>query len=123
MAQTISACGALSLGAEFLKLLYHCNDRQVVYLADPTWSNHPTVFKGADLEVRRYRYFDKETNRLDLFGMLEDLENAPDASIIVLQACGQNPTRIDPSREQWMQIERVMRKRGILLSLTLYRKG
>lgn len=33
--------------------------------------------------------------------MLEDIENAPDKSIILLHACAHNPTGCDLTHEQW----------------------
>lgn len=36
--------------------------------------------------------------------MLEDLNNAPEGSVILLHACAHNPTGCDPSRQQWISI-------------------
>ena len=68
--------------------------------------NHLAIFKEAGLDVRRYRYYNPKTNGLDYDGMLEDLENAPDGSIILLHACAHNPTGCDPSHDQWKAISK-----------------
>ena len=64
------------------------------------------IFKEAGLDVRRYRYYNPKTNGLDYDGMLEDIENAPDGSIILLHACAHNPTGCDPSHDQWKAISK-----------------
>ena len=66
--------------------------------------NHVAIFKEAGLDVRRYRYYNAKTNGLDYGGMLEDLDGAPDGSIILLHACAHNPTGCDPTMEQWKAI-------------------
>jgi aspartate/tyrosine/aromatic aminotransferase len=59
---------------------------------------------AAGLTVRKYRYFDKANNGLDLQGMLDDITAAPDGSIILLHACAHNPTGCDPTIDDWKQI-------------------
>lgn len=108
VAQSISGTGALRLGAAFLDRFYPGN--RVVYLPTPTWGNHGPIFRDAKLEARSYRYFDKDTNGLDLNGMLEDLRAAPPKSIILLHACAHNPTGVDPRIEEWKQIEMVIKE-------------
>mmetsp|Transcript_39527 Transcript_39527/g.35313 ORF Transcript_39527/g.35313 Transcript_39527/m.35313 type:complete len:242 (+) Transcript_39527:232-957(+) len=44
--------------------------------------------------------------------MLDDLEKAPEQSIIVLHACAHNPTGVDPTEEQWKGIMEVCKKRN-----------
>ena len=55
------------------------------------------IFKNLGMDVRTYRYFDKETKGLDFAGMIEDLENAPDGACILLHTCAHNPTGVDPT--------------------------
>lgn len=40
--------------------------------------------------------------------MLDDLEKAPDASVVLLHVCAHNPTGCDPTREQWISIANVI---------------
>lgn len=54
--------------------------------------------------MRRYRWFDKKSRRLDLRGLLRDLHRAPDGSIVLLHACAHNPTGCDPTIDEWKQI-------------------
>lgn len=45
-----------------------------IYIPNPTWGNHVSVFDKAGLEVRRYRYYDANTLGLDFEGM-DDLND------------------------------------------------
>ena len=42
-------------------------------------------------------------------GLLTDLGEAPEGSIIMLSTCAHNPTGVDPTLEQWKDIAQVMR--------------
>lgn len=42
------------------------------------------IFGDERVEWARYRYFDPETVGLDFKGMVEDLEAAPDGSVVLL---------------------------------------
>ena len=46
--------------------------------------------------------------------MIEDLNNAAERSVVMLQACCHNPTGIDPTREQWKQIAEVIERKRLL---------
>uniref|UniRef100_A0A9J2PBA3 Aspartate aminotransferase n=1 Tax=Ascaris lumbricoides TaxID=6252 RepID=A0A9J2PBA3_ASCLU len=123
--QSVSGTGALRTGSEFLACFavfdsdgsrvvakWH-NGPKVVYQPKPTWGNHVPVFKFAGIEVKTYRYYDGKTCGFDEAGMLEDISNIPEKSIILLHACAHNPTGVDPRPEQWKKIEEVVRKRKL----------
>jgi len=83
-----------------------------IYVSNPTWGNHNSVFQKSGLEPKSYRYLNSKTLGLDYEGMIADLKAAPDRSIICLHACAHNPTGIDPTEEQWKGIAEVMRQKG-----------
>jgi len=63
--------------------------------------NHGMIFKNSGFEeVRKYRYWHKESRGLDIDGMLEDLKAAPEGAVVILHACAHNPTGIDPTHDQ-----------------------
>lgn len=71
IAQSISGTGALRIGAEFLNAWFpHAKN---VIVPNPTWGNHIPIMKNAGLSLEKYTYFDKQTNGLNIDGMLEDL--------------------------------------------------
>jgi aspartate aminotransferase, cytoplasmic len=65
-------------------------------------------------EPRTYRYWKPETRGLDFEGMIEDLTNAPENSVIILHACAHNPTGVDPTSDQWKKIADVIEVEQIL---------
>ena len=66
----LSGTGACRLGGEFLAQFW---PNHPIYLPDPTWGNHINIFTKCGLAVRRYRYFDRRRQILDLRGLLRDL--------------------------------------------------
>ncbi|KAG8908262.1 aspartate transaminase aat1 [Tulasnella sp. 417] len=103
--QSISGTGALRIGGAFLAR--HYPHSKTIYLPVPSWGNHTPIFRDSGLEVKGYRYFDKKTVGLDFEGLIEDLKNAPEKSIVLLHACAHNPTGVDPTPEQWKKISDV----------------
>ncbi|KAL5558816.1 hypothetical protein UlMin_035027 [Ulmus minor] len=110
--QCLSGCGSLRVGAEFLAIHYH--QQKTVYIPEPTYSNHPNFFSSVGQVVKTYRYYDPATRGLDFQGLLEDLSSVPSGGIVLLQACGHNPTGVDPTIEQWDQIRQLIRSKGLL---------
>ena len=109
--QSLSGTGALRVGAEFLQT--HFTGTKV-YISTPTWGNHFKIFGNAGLTTEKYRYWDGAKRGLDLAGMLEDLGNAPEGSVVVLHVCAHNPTGVDPTKAQWEEILRVVQARKLL---------
>jgi len=107
--QTLSGTGALRLGAEFVKR-YAAG--KSIYISTPTWGTHNSIMDHAGVPIASYRYWDAKNRNLDINGMLEDIENAPDGSIMLLHAAAHNPTGVDPTHEQWDMIKAVCAKKG-----------
>lgn len=100
--QALSGTGSLRIGGDFYSAFVGAGTP--LYCSSPTWGNHVGIMSKAGLDVRRYRYFDKDTKGLDFKGMLEDIQTAPEGSIFLIHACAHNPTGVDPTREQWADI-------------------
>jgi len=109
--QSLSGTGALRNGAEFLKRILGAT---TVYYSDPTWGNHGLIFKNAGFtELRKYRYWDNSAKAIAWEGMVEDLNNAPAKSIIILHACAHNPTGMDLSKEQWAKVADICQEKDL----------
>ena len=54
-AQTPGGTGSLRVAGEFIKKF--CPDSKI-WLSDPTWSNHQSVFQAAGFEIVTYPYYD-----------------------------------------------------------------
>ncbi|GAX81276.1 hypothetical protein CEUSTIGMA_g8708.t1 [Chlamydomonas eustigma] len=109
--QALSGTGSLRVGAEFLAAHY---SYKIVYIPDPSWPSHRTIFRNAGMEVRPYRYFDSKSRGLDFEGLMADLSSAPKGSVIVLHSCAHNPTGSDPTPQQWKAILEVVQQRQLL---------
>jgi aspartate/tyrosine/aromatic aminotransferase len=97
------------LAAEFVKRTI---PGRAVYVSTPTWGTHNSIMAHAGVDVGAYRYWNAEGRNLDIAGMLEDIKNAPEGSLIMLHAAAHNPTGVDPTREQWGQIMEVCKQRN-----------
>ncbi|KDN53315.1 hypothetical protein K437DRAFT_292488 [Tilletiaria anomala UBC 951] len=107
--QSISGTGALRIGGAFLARHYPYS--KTIYLPTPSWGNHTPTFKDSGLEVKQYRYYNKDTVGLDFNGLIADIKAAPNKSIILLHACAHNPTGVDPTQEQWKHISQVVKEK------------
>ncbi|KAF9915545.1 Aspartate aminotransferase, cytoplasmic [Lobosporangium transversale] len=110
-AQCISGTGAVYTGASFLSKHYPIKDA-ACYISKPTWANHRAIFEGVGIPVLEYPYWDPVTKGLDLKGMLNTMQTAPNGSIFLIHPCAHNPTGVDPTPEQWKQIADVMEAKG-----------
>lgn len=108
--QGISGTGSLRIGANFLHKFFPGS--KTVYLPSPSWGNHTPIFKHAGLDVKSYRYYDKNTCGFDAAGAMEDISNLPERSIILLHACAHNPTGVDPKPEQWAELSKIIKERN-----------
>ncbi|EPE03069.1 aspartate aminotransferase [Ophiostoma piceae UAMH 11346] len=112
--QSISGTGALRIGGAFIERFYPGGEGRPkeIYIPNPSWANHGAIFKDAGLTVQKYRYYNPDTIGLDFEGLLADVRAAPKGSVFLLHACAHNPTGVDPTQEQWVQIESAIRESG-----------
>jgi aspartate aminotransferase len=110
-AHTPGGTGGLRVAADFVK---KANPNARVWVSQPTWPNHPNVFRAAGLGVETYPYFDAEGNRLAFDEMLAGLKQVPTGDVVVLHGSCHNPTGIDPTPEQWRQIADLLEARNLL---------
>ncbi len=117
---TPGGTGGLRVVADFL----HENfPKSTVWLSDPTWPNHPSIFAAAGVPTKTYPYFDASTNSLAYQQMLSVLEEIPPGDVILLHGCCHNPTGIDPSGREWQEIAQLVAKRGLLPLLDFAYQG
>ena len=118
--QTVGGSGALKVGADFLKRFFP--DAQV-WVSDPTWDNHRSMFDGAGFVVNDYPYYDDSTGTIDIDGMLETLQRLPKRSIVLLHPCCHNPTGVDLSQAQWRQVIEALKAGELIPFLDLAYQG
>jgi len=107
--QGVSGTGSLRVGAEFLAKY---KPGITIYISNPTWSPHSTIFTQVGLQVKEYPYYNKSTNSIDIEGLMSTLKEASSGSCFVLHACAHNPTGLDPSNDQWKEIANIMMERN-----------
>lgn len=110
-AQAPGGTGALRIAADFIARMF---PGKRVWLSDPTWPNHPSVFKAAGLEVGTYPYFDAAANGVKFDAMLAAIKAMPAGDVLLLHGCCHNPTGADLSVAQWQQIAAVVAERKLL---------
>ncbi|PYC00267.1 aromatic amino acid aminotransferase [Pseudomonas koreensis] len=108
--QTPGGTGALRLAADFIA---QCLPGKGVWLSNPTWPIHETIFAAANVKVSHYPYVGSD-NRLDVEAMLAVLREVPKGDVVLLHACCHNPTGFDLSHDDWKRVLEVVRSRDLL---------
>lgn len=108
--QTPGGTGALRLAADFIA---QCLPGKGVWLSNPTWPIHETIFAAAGVKVSHYPYVGND-NRLDVEAMLAVLKQAPKGDVVLLHACCHNPTGFDLSHDDWQRVLEVVCSRDLL---------
>lgn len=110
-AQAPGGTGALRVAADFIARMF---PGKRVWLSDPTWPNHPSVFKAAGLEVGVYPYFDAAANGVKFDAMLAAIKAMPAGDVLLLHGCCHNPTGADLTVAQWQQVADAVAERKLL---------
>ncbi|WP_297832413.1 amino acid aminotransferase [Pseudomonas sp.] len=108
--QTPGGTGALRLCADFIA---DCLPGRGIWLSDPTWPIHESIFAAAGLKVSHYPYVGSD-NRLNVEAMLATLNQIPHGDVVLLHACCHNPTGFDLSQDDWRQVLDIVRSRDLL---------
>ena len=118
--QTVGSSGGLKVGADFLKTWL---PEAEVWVSDPTWDNHRSMFEGSGFVVNPYPYHDPASGGLRFEAMQDALRRVPPRSIVLLHACCHNPTGVDLSPAQWDALIPLLRERELLPYLDLAYQG
>ncbi|MGH8806958.1 MAG: aromatic amino acid transaminase [Noviherbaspirillum sp.] len=110
-AQTVGGSGALKVGADFLRVYF---PKSQVWVSDPTWDNHRSIFAGSGFTVHSYPYYDPGTQQANFAAMQSALGALPAGSIVLLHACCHNPTGADLTEQQWRELVTIVRERALL---------
>ncbi|WP_339082955.1 amino acid aminotransferase [Pseudomonas sp. TMP9] len=108
--QTPGGTGALRLCADFIA---HCLPGRGIWLSDPTWPIHESIFAAAGLRVSHYPYVGAD-NQLNVDAMLAALSHVPKGDVVLLHACCHNPTGFDLSAHDWQRVLAAVKARDLL---------
>lgn len=75
-------------------------------IVEPTWSNHDLLLRYLGFDVIKLPYY--KAGNFDFASYTAASRAAPWGSVVVLHSCAHNPTRCDPSMEQWKEIVAVI---------------
>ena len=118
--QSIGSSGGLKVGADFIARWL---PGSAVWVSDPSWDNHRSMFEGAGLAVHTYPYYDAETGGLAFDAMLAALRHVPAGGIVLLHACCHNPTGVDLTPAQWDALIPLIGERRLVPYLDLAYQG
>jgi len=108
-AQSIGGSSALRIGGDFLAQELS----RIIFLSDPSWSNHKGIFSRAGMKIEYYKYYDETQHRIDFAGLCASIKLMPPASVILLQPCCHNPSGMDLSFDQWQILSDLIKKQRI----------
>lgn len=102
--QTLSGTGALAVASNFLSQFLTTD----VWIPDPSWPNHDNIFERNGFQrVHKLPYY-AEGGLVPIDKMIERLRNSVPKSTkpqcIILHACCHNPTGLDPTKEEWVEL-------------------
>ena len=110
--QSPGGTGALRIGAETVGRFFASSR---VFVSNPTWANHHSIFAAGSLGVETYPYLASDKTSLDLGAMLDYLQTHGRAGdLVCLHACCHNPTGIDPQLEDWQAIAELLKRKKMI---------
>ncbi|MFN6884136.1 aromatic amino acid transaminase, partial [Proteus mirabilis] len=118
--QTLGGSGALKVGADFLHRYFPSSE---VWISDPTWDNHASIFAGSGFKVNYYPYFDPETKGVKFDALIDCFKKLPEKSIVLMHPCCHNPTGSDLTKSQWDQVIEILKARQAIPFLDIAYQG
>ncbi len=118
--QSIGSSGGLKVGADFIARWL---PGSAVWVSEPSWENHRSMFEGAGLAVHSYPYYDASTGALAFEAMRDAVRRLPARSVVLLHACCHNPTGVDLTRAQWDALIPLLAEGDLLPFLDLAYQG
>lgn len=110
-AHTPGGTAALRVAADFIKAKF---PKAAVWQSEPTWPNHPQIFRAAGVEVKTYPYYDAAAKGLAFDRMLSALDQVPAGDFVLLHACCHNPSGMDPEPVQWKAVAELALRKGFV---------
>lgn len=109
-AQSLGGTGAIRLGADFLAQ----EIGKKVWIPQPTWANHRSVFERAGFTVELLNYYSSTKHGLDKEVYFKQLRSLVPKSVVLFHAACHNPTGCDPSFEEWKEILKICKERSLI---------
>lgn len=117
---SLGGSGALRVGAEFI---HHWFPKAKVYVSNPTWGNHISIFEGAGFEVGKYPYYDPATIGVKFAEMTDFLKGLNEGDVVLLHPCCHNPTGVDLSPAQWDEVLTIIQDKKLMPFMDIAYQG
>jgi aromatic-amino-acid transaminase len=118
--QSLGGSGALKLAADFMHQFF---PKSQLWVSDPTWENHISIFTASGVNCNRYPYYDAKCKGVDFTAMLTCLETLAPQSMVLLHPCCHNPTGADLTQTQWDQVIKVLKTRQLIALFDMAYQG
>lgn len=118
--QATGGTGALRVLAG---LISRANAGATVWLPNPSWSNHETIFADAGLITATYPYYDPVEKVSLADQMMAVFKSLPAGDVVLLHGCCHNPCGVDLSLDTWRELAIVMSERGLIPLIDLAYQG
>ena len=71
-----------------------------ILIPDPSWPVTSLIYETMGFDkIIKIPYYDKAKNCINFGAVTNCIKSAPEGSILLLEACAQNPTGVDPTKE------------------------
>lgn len=117
--QSIGGSGALHMAM----LLIVQSGYKKFHVGVPTWSNYIQMIEHAGGEVSIFNHYDEKTKKINFDDVISTLNKVEEGSVFLFQACCHNPTGADYSKDQWIEIIDIVKKRNHLVLFDLAYQG
>lgn len=108
--QTLGGTGALRLAGDLLVQ----NVSSKIHFSTPTWPNHKNIFNASGAQIHQYPYYNDQTHEIRYDELKEYLKRLSPKEIVLLHACCHNPTGVDLTKDQWIEISKIMKERELI---------
>jgi aspartate/tyrosine/aromatic aminotransferase len=108
---TPGGTGALRVAAD---VIHENLPKARVWLTEPTWPNHPSIFAAAGVSTNSFPYFNAASNGLAFEQMCDAISQMPAGDVILLHGGCHNPTGVDPTPDEWSRLADLVYRRRLL---------
>jgi len=120
MIHTPGGTGAVRLAVDLVSRL---RPGAEIWVGEPPGPNHPQIFESARMTARRHDWITDDTRALNVSALFDAIAAAKGGDAMILHGACHNPTGIDPTAEQWIEIAQQIAHRGILPILDFAYQG
>lgn len=120
MIHTPGGTGAVRLAVDLVSRL---RPGAEIWVGEPTWPNHTQIIESARITARRHDWITDDARALNVSALFDAITAAKGGDAMILHGACHNPTGIDPTPEQWIEIAQQIAHRGILPILDFAYQG